>query len=159
METILKKNTSKGIWDAMKRKYEGNTRVKRSTLQGLRRDFETLEMKSGETITVYFSRVMAVANKMRVYGDVMTDVTMVEKILRLDESFKHSVKLGNNTKIEVTGKGVCDNNGKENTDEVGNNGENISEIGSGNRRNESPTNGDNEDSGGSIGKRVGNRPG
>ncbi|CAI9787681.1 unnamed protein product [Fraxinus pennsylvanica] len=92
METILKKDTTKDIWDAMKRKYEGNIRVKRSTLQGLRRDFETLEMKSGETITTYFSRVMAVANKMRVYGDVMTDVTVVEKILRsLTDKFNYIV--------------------------------------------------------------------
>lgn len=61
-------------------------------LQGLRRDFETLEMKSGETITVYFSRVMAVANKMRVCGDVMTDVTVVEKILRsLTDKFNYIV--------------------------------------------------------------------
>lgn len=92
METILKKDTAKDIWDAMKRKYEGNTRKKRSNLQGLCRDFETLEMKSGETITVYFSKVMAVANKMRVYGDVMTDVTVVEKILRsLTDKFNYIV--------------------------------------------------------------------
>lgn len=32
METILKKDITKDIWDAMKRKYGGNTRVKRSTL-------------------------------------------------------------------------------------------------------------------------------
>lgn len=92
METILKKDTAKDIWDAMKRKYEGNARVKRSTLQGLRRDFETLEMKSGETTTMYFSRVVAVANKMRVYGDPMTDVTVVEKILRsLTDNFNYVV--------------------------------------------------------------------
>ncbi|RVW68896.1 Retrovirus-related Pol polyprotein from transposon TNT 1-94 [Vitis vinifera] len=48
LETILQKNTSKQIWDSMKKKYEGNARVKRSILQALRRDFETLEMKSVE---------------------------------------------------------------------------------------------------------------
>lgn len=36
-------------------------------------------MKSGETITVYFSRVIAITNKMRVYEEVMTDVTVVER--------------------------------------------------------------------------------
>lgn len=92
METILKKDTAKDIWDAMKKKYEGNARVKRTILQGLRRDFEILEMKSGETVTVYFSRVMAVANKMRIYGETMTDVTVVEKILRsLTDKFNYVV--------------------------------------------------------------------
>ncbi|KAB2626152.1 hypothetical protein D8674_017812 [Pyrus ussuriensis x Pyrus communis] len=45
LETMLEKDTSKKIWDSMKTKYEGNARVKHSTPQALRRDFETLEMK------------------------------------------------------------------------------------------------------------------
>ncbi|XP_068319689.1 uncharacterized protein [Pyrus communis] len=79
---MLEKDTSKEIWDSMKTKCEGNARVKHSTLQALRRDFETLEMKVGETITNYFARVMTIANKMRVYGETMTDVTICEKIMR-----------------------------------------------------------------------------
>ncbi|XP_073133594.1 uncharacterized protein [Henckelia pumila] len=69
LETILHKSTSKQIWDSMKKKYEGNDRVKRSILQALRKEFETLEMKSGENVSDYFSRVMSVVNKMRVHGD------------------------------------------------------------------------------------------
>jgi hypothetical protein len=38
-------------------------------------------MKSGEKVSVYFSRVMSMANKMRVHGERMVDVTIVEKIL------------------------------------------------------------------------------
>ncbi|XP_038695449.1 uncharacterized protein LOC119992727 [Tripterygium wilfordii] len=76
----------------MKKKYEGNARVKRSILQALRRDFETLEMKVGESITDYFARVMSIANKMRVYGEQMRDVTIVEKILRsLTDKFNYIV--------------------------------------------------------------------
>jgi hypothetical protein len=56
--------------------------VKKSILQALRKDFETLEMKSGESVIDYFSRVMSVANKMRAYGEDMKDVAVVEKILR-----------------------------------------------------------------------------
>ena len=92
METILKKDTSKEIWDSMKKKYAGNARVNRSVLQALRKEFEILEMKSGKTITEYFSRVMTVANKMRVYGEDMEDVTIVEKILRsLTDRFNYIV--------------------------------------------------------------------
>lgn len=54
LDTILKKDTSKDIWDAMKKKFEGNARVKRSHLQALRREFETLEMRSSEGVTEYF---------------------------------------------------------------------------------------------------------
>lgn len=92
LDTILKKDTGKDIWDAMKKKFEGNERVKRSHLQALRREFETLEMRTGEGVTEYFSRVMTVANKMRIYGENMQDVKVVEKILRsLAEKFNYVV--------------------------------------------------------------------
>ncbi|TXG61921.1 hypothetical protein EZV62_013284 [Acer yangbiense] len=92
LETILQKDTSKQIWDSMKRKYEGNERVKRSILQALRKEFETLKMKSGEGVSNYFSRVMSVANKMRVHGEQIRDVTIVEKILRsLSDKFNYIV--------------------------------------------------------------------
>lgn len=82
LEQILVKDTSKQIWDSMNKKYKGNARVKRSILQALRREFEILEMKSGENVTDYFSRVMTVANKMRSQGEDMRDVIIVERILR-----------------------------------------------------------------------------
>jgi hypothetical protein len=39
-------------------------------------------MKSGESITDYFSRTMAIVNKMRIHGDKTEDVLIVENILR-----------------------------------------------------------------------------
>lgn len=92
LDTILKKDTANDIWDAMKKIFEGNARVKRSHLQALCRDFEALEMRSGKGVTKYFSRVMTVANKMRIYGKDMQDVKVVEKILRsLTKKFNYVV--------------------------------------------------------------------
>ncbi|RVW90401.1 hypothetical protein CK203_045739 [Vitis vinifera] len=56
LETILCKDTSKHIWDSMKKKYQGSARAKRQQLQALRTEFETLRMRSGESVTNYFSR-------------------------------------------------------------------------------------------------------
>jgi hypothetical protein len=36
LDTILKKDTAKDIWAAMKKRFEGNARVKKSHLQRLR---------------------------------------------------------------------------------------------------------------------------
>ncbi|CAA7016056.1 unnamed protein product [Microthlaspi erraticum] len=92
LKTILKKETSKDLWESMKRKYQGNDRVQSAQLQRLRRDFEVLEMKIGETITAYFSRVMEVANNMRNLGEEMPDSKVVEKIMRtLVEKFTYVV--------------------------------------------------------------------
>ena len=76
----------------MKRKYQGNIQVQRAQLQTLRREFEILEMKTGESVNDYFSRVMLVANNMRNVGEVMQDGKIVEKILRtLTERFNYIV--------------------------------------------------------------------
>ncbi|KAJ0809226.1 putative RNA-directed DNA polymerase [Helianthus annuus] len=91
-EQILDRRSAKSIWDAMKQRYEGNARVKKSMLQKLRRDFEVLEMKTTESIPDYFGRVLTVANQMRSNGEVMTDLKIVEKILRtLTEKYMYVV--------------------------------------------------------------------
>ena len=41
-----------------------------------------LRMTSGELVIDYFSRTMAIVNKMRIHGDKTEDVLIVEKILR-----------------------------------------------------------------------------
>ncbi|XP_044500705.1 uncharacterized protein LOC123221816 [Mangifera indica] len=76
----------------MKRKFQGNVRVQHVQLQALRQEFEVLEMKVGESVSDYFSRVMLVANNMRNNGEDMSDVKVVEKILRsLTEQFNYVV--------------------------------------------------------------------
>ncbi|KAL5190609.1 hypothetical protein HKD37_04G010009 [Glycine soja] len=64
LETILCKETSKDIWDSIKKKYEGSNRIKRAQLQALRKEFEMLHMKNDESVTNYFARTMTIANKM-----------------------------------------------------------------------------------------------
>ena len=52
LETILKKDTLKDIWDSLKQKYQGTARVKRAQLQALRKEFEVLHMKMGESVII-----------------------------------------------------------------------------------------------------------
>ena len=82
LETILKKDTAKDIWDSLKQKYQGTARVKRAQLQALRKEFETLHMKAAESVNDYFGRTLIIANKMRIHGECMKDVVIIEKILR-----------------------------------------------------------------------------
>lgn len=82
LETILKKDTAKDIWDSLKKKYQGTSRVKRAQLQALRKEFEILHMKVGESVDEYFARTLTIANRMRIHGEKLEDVTIIEKILR-----------------------------------------------------------------------------
>lgn len=82
METICNQDTTKDIWESMRQKYQGSTKVKRAQLQALRSEFEVLRMKYGETIYAYFSRTLAIANKMKAHGEHIEQLVIVEKILR-----------------------------------------------------------------------------
>ncbi|GMI66249.1 hypothetical protein HRI_000294200 [Hibiscus trionum] len=82
LETIINKDTSKNIWDSMKQKYQGTTRVKRAHLQALRKEYEMLHMKEGECVNEYVARVLVITNKMKANGEDLRDFSIVEKILR-----------------------------------------------------------------------------
>ncbi|XP_017609280.1 receptor kinase-like protein Xa21 [Gossypium arboreum] len=79
LEMILCKDTTKHIWDSMKKKYQGNARAKRALLQTLRGEFENLHMKPGETISDYFSKIMTIVNRMRTHGEKLGDVAESEE--------------------------------------------------------------------------------
>ncbi|XP_011010269.1 PREDICTED: uncharacterized protein LOC105115158 [Populus euphratica] len=48
----------------------------------LRKEFGTLLMKAAESVNDYFGRTLIIANKMRIHGECMKDVVIIEKILR-----------------------------------------------------------------------------
>ena len=54
--------------------------MKRAQLQALKKDFETLQMKDGESVTGYYARTMEISNKMWFHGEKMEDVPIVDKI-------------------------------------------------------------------------------
>lgn len=69
LEMILKKDTAKDIWDSLKKKYEGITRVKHTQLQALQKESKVLHVKIGETVNDYFEMTLIITNKMRIHGE------------------------------------------------------------------------------------------
>ncbi|XP_076953677.1 uncharacterized protein LOC143627842 [Bidens hawaiensis] len=89
---IAAAESSKESWDILKMEYQGDTQVKAIKLQGLRREFENLSMKDNETVGEYFSRVIGNVSQKRAYGEIISNQTIVEKILRsLSPKFDHIV--------------------------------------------------------------------
>ena len=79
---IIAIETSKQAWEILKQEYLGDQKVITVKLQTLRRNFETLGMKNNESVQVYLSRVSGLVNHMRSYGEIVTDQTVVSKVLR-----------------------------------------------------------------------------
>ncbi|KAF3651721.1 putative chaperonin 60 subunit beta 4, chloroplastic-like [Capsicum annuum] len=89
---IAAATTSKQAWSILQKEFPGDSKVIVVKLQSLQRDFETLMMKSGESIADFLSKAVAIVSKMRSYGEKVTDQTIVEKILRsLTLKFDHVV--------------------------------------------------------------------
>ncbi|XP_073025197.1 uncharacterized protein [Primulina eburnea] len=75
-------NTAKEAWTTLQRSFQGSSKVITIKLQSLRRYFETLQMKNGESVQHYFTRVDVVVNQMRSYGEEIKDQIVVAKVLR-----------------------------------------------------------------------------
>ena len=49
-------------------------------------------MKGGESVNKYFARTLTIANKMRVHGEKMKDVVVIQKIMRsMSPKFNYAV--------------------------------------------------------------------
>ncbi|XP_052207975.1 uncharacterized protein LOC127811829 [Diospyros lotus] len=83
---------SKHAWSILQKEFHGGSKVIVVRLQSLRRDFETLVMKNGESIAEFLSRVMAIVSQMCSYSEKIPDETIVAKVLRsLTPKFDHVV--------------------------------------------------------------------
>ncbi|GMJ15923.1 hypothetical protein HRI_005261500 [Hibiscus trionum] len=75
LKIILDKDTAKGIWDSLKKKYQGIARAQRQALQ---KEYEMLSMTESESVNDYF----AIVNKLRLNKAKIEDVDVVKKMLR-----------------------------------------------------------------------------
>ncbi|GAA0141055.1 hypothetical protein LIER_35322 [Lithospermum erythrorhizon] len=144
MESLLKAkdlSTSKIVWDSLKKKLGGSEKVKRALRNNLRREFKVLEMED-RPYNGYGRDRGASSSRGRGRGrdeDEDEYLLMVETdevkeddmwfidsgcsnhmcnkeamFTMLDKTFSHSVKLGNNDKLLVTGKEIVKMNLKGN---------------------------------------------
>ncbi|KAK6120837.1 hypothetical protein DH2020_045420 [Rehmannia glutinosa] len=98
-EKISSATTAKDAWEKLQISHKGAEQVKKVRLQTLRGEFEALHMKESESISDYFSRVLAVSNQMKRNGEKLSDVRIMEKILRsLSPKFEHIVVIIEETK-------------------------------------------------------------
>ncbi|XP_009759088.2 uncharacterized protein [Nicotiana sylvestris] len=72
--------TSKEAWGILQNSLQGVDKARKVKLQTLKADVS--KMKESECISDYFSKVKAVVNQLRRYGEDIKDVCVVEKILR-----------------------------------------------------------------------------
>ena len=91
---VMQLNTTKEIWDKIILSYEGDTKVKSAKLQTLRIQYENIRMHNEESIASLFLRLDDIVNRMRKFGETITDTTLVEKNVRSLTSKFESKEIG-----------------------------------------------------------------
>jgi gag-polypeptide of LTR copia-type/Domain of unknown function (DUF4219) len=83
---------AKEAWDILQTSFQGTAKVMTVKLQRLRREFETLQMEKDDKVLPFLTKVQGVVNQMKIYGEQVTDQTVVCKVLRsLTAKFDHVV--------------------------------------------------------------------
>ncbi|XP_020242592.1 uncharacterized protein LOC109820805 [Asparagus officinalis] len=89
---IVAAETANEAWSTLKTAFQGSSKVVAIKLQGLRREFETLNMKQGESVQSFFTQVTTIVNQIRSCGEDLPEKTVVMKVLRsLTTKFDHVV--------------------------------------------------------------------
>jgi len=73
--------STKTIWDYLKVEYAGDERIHGMQVLNLIREFELQKMKESESVNEYSDRLLSIANKVRLFGFVLNDSRIVEKLL------------------------------------------------------------------------------
>ncbi|XP_019433850.1 PREDICTED: uncharacterized protein LOC109340583 [Lupinus angustifolius] len=81
-EKIQNANTSKEAWDILIRSHSGGDKIKKVKLQTLRRQYELIHMEESDKVGEYFTNVLTITNQMKGCGEVITDLMIIEKIMR-----------------------------------------------------------------------------
>ena len=91
-EKISSATSAKEAWEKLQVSYKGEDKVKKVRLQTLRREFDSLYMMEIESVSDYFSKVLAISNQIKRNGEKLENIVIVEKILQsLDPKFKNIV--------------------------------------------------------------------
>ena len=91
-EKISNAKNAKQAWTILETCNKGGEQLKKVRLQTLRRQYELMQMESNEKIAQFFNRIISHTNAMKACGEIVSDQSIVEKILRtLTPNFDHIV--------------------------------------------------------------------
>ncbi|CAA7393944.1 unnamed protein product [Spirodela intermedia] len=79
---IANKETAKEAWEAIATMRIGDDRVKKTSAQNLRRQFDSATFKEGESVEDYALRLNSMASTLTTLGDKVEETQVVEKIIR-----------------------------------------------------------------------------
>ena len=74
--------SAKAMWNALINRYEGNTQIKKTNINGLETQFENFRVYDHESIEEIYSRLMEIQSQFCELGEPLTNNQLVGKFLR-----------------------------------------------------------------------------
>jgi hypothetical protein len=81
--TLAVKNTTKEAWDAIKTIRVGAERVHESKAQLLRKEYDHMRFKPGESVDDFGMRLQELVHQLEILGDPVDDKMVILKFLRV----------------------------------------------------------------------------
>ncbi|XP_016546106.2 uncharacterized protein LOC107846156 [Capsicum annuum] len=89
---IMACETPKEVWEKLKEEFGESDSVKSVKLLTLKREFEMLRMKEGDTVKEYSAKILEIINKIRLFGEIFPDSKVVENMMIwLPERFESKI--------------------------------------------------------------------
>jgi hypothetical protein len=100
-EIMANKPCARTAWEDLKTANLGVERVRRAKADTLRREFDSLVFKDGESIDKFSVRINGVVQKRRTLGDEVDEVTVVRKFLQALPPRYHQIAMSIETLLNV----------------------------------------------------------
>lgn len=106
--SIAKLETDKEAWDAIATMRVGDDRVKKSTAQQLRRQFDHATIKEGESVEDYALRLNGMAAHLATLGEDLEEAQIMQKILRSLPVWFKQIVIAIKTLLDVSKMSVAE---------------------------------------------------
>ncbi|KAG8095916.1 hypothetical protein GUJ93_ZPchr0013g34734 [Zizania palustris] len=95
------KSTAHDAWEAIRKVRLGADRVKEANVERLRRDFNDIVFKAGETVEDFSLRLNTVASQLRVLGDDISEKEVIKKMLHVVPDKLEQVAISMETLLDL----------------------------------------------------------
>ncbi|XP_073353387.1 uncharacterized protein [Aegilops tauschii subsp. strangulata] len=110
--SLATKETAKMAWDTIRIQRVGVERVREANAQKLRKEFEAISFRDGETVDEFSMRISGLASSLRSLGDTLEEVNVVRKFLRVVPAKYSQVAIAIETMLDVTTMSVDELTGR-----------------------------------------------
>ncbi|XP_072150820.1 uncharacterized protein [Setaria viridis] len=101
VEVMANKSSARAAWEDIKTANLGVERVRKAKAQTLRKEFDSLSFKDGESVSDFQVRITKIAQQLRTLGDDLDETVVVRRFLQAVPKQFHQIAMSIETLLEL----------------------------------------------------------